>query len=100
MLNGSLDQLPAVFHDHFTNDLLQPLLNWPDQDTPSSLRTEDQMHTLCCGIGSGRALRCRPAAVQCRVSPRLDCRANASAFRPHRKKYLLADNARRRKEPC
>ena len=43
--------LPALFHDHFINDLLQPLLNWPDQDTPSSLRTEDQMihdqrHTL------------------------------------------------------
>jgi hypothetical protein len=50
-LNGSLDQLPAAFHDHFINDLLQPLLNWSDQDTPSSFRTEDQMihdqmHTL------------------------------------------------------
>jgi len=49
-LNGSLYQVPTALGANLIDDLLQPVLNWPNQDMPP-LRTKDQMihaqmHTL------------------------------------------------------
>src|SRR2546430_10437435 len=42
-LNSQFDELPIILCDHLRNDLFQPFLNRPDQHTPSSLRTKNQM---------------------------------------------------------
>ena len=42
-LDCRLGQLPTVLSDNFINDLFQPVLNWPNQHMPPSLRAKDEM---------------------------------------------------------
>jgi hypothetical protein len=40
-LDCSLSQVPTALSDTLIDDLFQPFLHWPNQDTPPPFRTKD-----------------------------------------------------------